>query len=47
MLLQRVVTKIADYLAENPTHNEPTLLNFYFEALQFPLWQNPVAHKVA
>ncbi len=35
LLLQRVVTKITDYLAENPTHNEPTLLNFYFEALQF------------
>ena len=35
LLLQRVVTKITDYLAENPTHNEPTLLNFYFAALQF------------
>ncbi|MBC7751257.1 MAG: ATP-dependent DNA helicase, partial [Candidatus Saccharibacteria bacterium] len=35
LLLQRALTKITDYLAEHPTHNEPSLLNFYFEALQF------------
>jgi DNA excision repair protein ERCC-2 len=33
--LQRALTKITDFLAEHPTHNEPTLLTFYFEALQF------------
>ena len=35
LLLQRVLTKITDYLAEHPTHNEASLLNFYFDALQF------------
>lgn len=35
LALQRALTKITDYLAENPTHNEPELLNFYFDALQF------------
>lgn len=33
--LQRALTKITDYLAEHPTHNEVRLLNFYFDALQF------------
>ena len=33
--LQRALTKITDYLAEHPTHNEVSLLNFYFDALQF------------
>ncbi len=33
--LQRVVTKVTDYLAEHPTHNDAGLLNFYFDALQF------------
>lgn len=33
--LQKVVTKITDYLAEHPTHTENHLLNFYFNALQF------------
>ena len=35
LLLQRALTKITDYLAEHPTHNEPSLLTFYFDALQF------------
>lgn len=35
LLLQIVVTRITDYLAENPTHSELTLLSFYFDALQF------------
>ena len=35
LLLQRTITRITDFLAEHPTHNEPTLLTFYFEALQF------------
>ncbi len=35
LLLQKVVTKITDYLAEHPTHTEAHLLNFYFNALQF------------
>lgn len=33
--LQRVVTRITDYLAEHPTDNDASLLNFYFDALQF------------
>ncbi|MGZ8271759.1 MAG: ATP-dependent DNA helicase [Methylotenera sp.] len=33
--LQRLVTRITDYLAEHPTNNEASLLNFYFDALQF------------
>ena len=33
--LQRALTRITDFLAEHPTHNEPSLLNFYFDALQF------------
>ena len=33
--LQRVVTRVTDYLAEHPTHNDAGLLNFYFDALQF------------
>ena len=33
--LQRVVTRVTDFLAEHPTHNEAGLLNFYFDALQF------------
>lgn len=33
--LQRVVTRITDYLAEHPTTNDAGLLNFYFDALQF------------
>lgn len=33
--LQLLVTRITDYLAEHPTHNEASLLNFYFDALQF------------
>lgn len=33
--LQRVVTRITDYLAEHPTDNEASFLNFYFDALQF------------
>jgi len=33
--LQRVVTRITDFLAEHPTHNDAGLLNFYFDALQF------------
>ena len=33
--LQRLVTRITDYLAEHPTNNETSLLNFYFDALQF------------
>lgn len=33
--LQRVVTRITDYLAEHPTNIEPRLLGFYFDALQF------------
>ncbi len=35
LLLQRALTKITDYLAEHPTYNESSLLNFYFDALQF------------
>ena len=35
LLLQRALTKITDYLAENPTYNESSVLNFYFDALQF------------
>lgn len=35
LLLQKVVTRITDYLAEHPTDNDPALLNFYFDALQF------------
>lgn len=34
-LLQRALTKISDYLAENPTYNESSLLSFYFDGLQF------------
>ncbi|ACT49654.1 helicase c2 [Methylovorus glucosotrophus SIP3-4] len=33
--LQRVVTRITDYLALHPTDNAASLLNFYFDALQF------------
>lgn len=33
--LQRVVTRVTDYLAEHPTNNDLGLLNFYFDALQF------------
>lgn len=33
--LQRVVTRVTDYLAEHPTNNDATLLNFYFDAMQF------------
>ena len=33
--LQSAVNRITDYLAEHPTNTEPTLLNFYFDALQF------------
>ncbi|GBG13605.1 ATP-dependent DNA helicase [Novimethylophilus kurashikiensis] len=33
--LQRVVTRITDYLADRPTNNDAGLLNFYFDALQF------------
>lgn len=33
--LQRVVTRITDYLADHPTTNDAGLLNFYFDALQF------------
>jgi DNA excision repair protein ERCC-2 len=33
--LQAVVNRITDYLAEHPTNTEATLLNFYFDALQF------------
>ncbi len=33
--LHRVVTRITDFLADHPTHNEAGLLNFYFHALQF------------
>lgn len=33
--LQRLVTRITDYLAEHPTHNDSSLLSFYFDALQF------------
>lgn len=33
--IQRVVTQITDYLAEHPTQNDLSLLNFYFDALQF------------
>lgn len=33
--LQRVITKITDYLAEHPTYNESGVLNFYFDAQQF------------
>ncbi len=35
LLLQRALTKITNYLAEHPTYNESSLLNFYFDALQF------------
>jgi len=28
LLLQRALSRITDYLAEHPTHNEPTLLPF-------------------
>jgi DNA excision repair protein ERCC-2 len=34
-LLQRVISKITDYLAEYPTFNDAKVLNFYFDALQF------------
>ena len=34
-LLQRALTKISDYLAENPTYNESCVLSFYFDAIQF------------
>ena len=34
-LLQRALTKITDYLAEHPTYNESSVLNFYFDGLQF------------
>lgn len=33
--LQRVVTRVTDFLAEHPTTNDAGLLNFYFDALQF------------
>lgn len=33
--LQRVVTRITDWLADHPTRNDPELLDFYFDALQF------------
>ena len=33
--LQGALTKITDFLAEHPTHNEASLQNFYFDALQF------------
>ena len=33
--LQRVISKITDYLAEYPTFNDSKVLNFYFDALQF------------
>lgn len=33
--LNRAVTRITDYLADHPTQNEPTLLDFYFDALMF------------
>lgn len=33
--LQRVVTRITDFLADHPTTHDPGLLNFYFDALQF------------
>lgn len=33
--LQRVISKITDYLAEYPTFNDAKVLNFYFDALQF------------
>ncbi len=35
LLLQKVVTRITDHLAEHPTDNDLNLLNFYFDALQF------------
>ncbi len=35
LLLQKVVTRITDHLAEHPTDNDAALLNFYFDALQF------------
>ena len=34
-LLQRALKTITDYLAEYPTYNESSVLNFYFDALQF------------
>lgn len=34
-LLQQVISKITDYLAEHPTYNETKLLSFYFDAFQF------------
>ena len=33
--LQRAVTRITDYLADYPTQNDPTLLDFYFDAMMF------------
>ena len=33
--MQRLVTRVTDYLAEHPTNNDAGLLNFYFDALQF------------
>ncbi|MGP1716039.1 MAG: ATP-dependent DNA helicase [Methylophilus sp.] len=33
--LQRVISRITDYLAEYPTFNDAKVLNFYFDALQF------------
>ncbi|HEU4709095.1 MAG TPA: ATP-dependent DNA helicase [Methylophilaceae bacterium] len=33
--LNRVVTRITDYLADHPTQNEPVLLDFYFDAMMF------------
>ncbi len=35
LFLQRVLSRITDYLAENPTFNDFKILNFYFDALQF------------
>ncbi|HSH71651.1 MAG TPA: ATP-dependent DNA helicase [Methylophilaceae bacterium] len=35
MAIQRAVTRVTDYLAIHPTNNDPGLLNFYFDALQF------------
>ena len=36
-LLQRALTKIMDYLVEHPTYNDPSILSFYFDALQFAM----------
>ncbi|MDR2219047.1 MAG: ATP-dependent DNA helicase [Methylobacillus sp.] len=33
--LQHAVTRITDYLAEHPTTDDASLLNFYFDAMQF------------